>query len=182
MQSRWFQNPYRQVFPLAYLLRDAFPETWMRIHSLPESQRYATNNRERKIILDRYSRFGTALLGERASCLMLRPIRRDFEFSPLEWLPHAKWTPVHSVESRDDEREVWNAFATPVSWNPAALRELLLAIANWETGFIIFLSKETDCIFAPYDGGADGFSFDAAFLRRMRDEFSPWRSNHPSGL
>jgi len=45
-----------------------------------------------------------------------------------------------------------------------------------------FLSKTTDAIFAPYDGGADGFSLDAPTMLRLSKEFQSWRSAHPRGL
>jgi hypothetical protein len=59
---------------------------------------------------------------------------------------------------------------------------LILAIAEGKTAHIAFLSDVTDCVFIPYDGGADGFSFDTALLQQLTREFAPWRSKHPLGL
>jgi hypothetical protein len=72
MDSRWFHHPFCEAFPLAHLMRSAFPEYWLRIHSLPESKEYAKSDAEREIIFDRYSRFGSALLGEQAPCLIIQ--------------------------------------------------------------------------------------------------------------
>jgi hypothetical protein len=52
---------------------------------------------------------------------------------------------------------------------------VLLAIAKDEAAaHFALISEVTDCIFAPYAGGADGFSFDTEFLQRLADAFSPW--------
>jgi hypothetical protein len=69
-----------------------------------------------------------------------------------------------------------------VTWNPKEIRPLLLAIAENKEAHIAFLSNVTDSVFIPYDGGADGFSFDSKLLQRLSEEFSLWRSNLPSGL
>jgi hypothetical protein len=57
-----------------------------------------------------------------------------------------------------------------------------MAIAEDKVRSFAFLSKTTDAIFIPYDGGADGFSLDAATMLRLTKEFETWRSAHPLGL
>ena len=51
MSSRWFQHPFCRAFLLAHLMREAFPEHWLRIHSLPESKRYPDGEVKREIVL-----------------------------------------------------------------------------------------------------------------------------------
>jgi len=170
---------------MAHLMRQAFPESWLRIHSLPESKRYPEDDAERQIVFDRYSRFGSALLGESAPCFIIQSRFLGFPRSS-EIMPELDWTPIHRVgdENQDEEEieDVWDSWMAHTIWKPSAFRSLLSQIADDKEGHITFLSEVTDCVFIPYDGGADGFSFDTTLLRRLSDEFAPWLSAHPQGL
>ena len=179
MHSRWFEQPFCEAFPVAHLMRAAFPERWLRIHLLSESKRYAENDAERETVLDRYSRFGTALLGERSPCVV---IQSRFNGSPRsEALMQGNvWEPIHRVA--EDGDEAWDSWMTHTTWDATAFRSLLLAISNDQEAHVAFLSEVTECVFIPYDGGADGFSFDTALLQRLSEAFAPWRSAHPLGL
>ena len=179
MRSRWFQHPFCQAFPLSHLMRSEFPEYWLRIHSLPDSKRYPDNEAERQTVLDRYTRFGTALLGERAPCLIIRSRFNGFECSE-ELMPELAWTPIHRVSESDED--FYDSRMAETVWDAGAFRTLLLAIADDREENIAFVSDLTDCVFIPYDGGADGFSFDTAVMRRLTEEFAPWRSDYPLGL
>ena len=179
MRSRWFHHPFCGAFPMAHLMREAFPHYWLRIHSLPDSKRYPESDAERQTVFERHSRFGSALLGERAPCLLIQSRFNGFPRSP-ELIPELVWTSIHRVgESEDD---AWDSWAAHTTWDAAAFRTLLLAIADNREAHIAFVSEVTDCVFIPYDGGADGFSFDTALLRRLAAEFAPWRSAYPLGL
>ncbi len=178
MHSRWFDHPYCEVFPVAHLMRSAVPQYWLRIHSLPESKRYPETDAERNIVFDRHSRFGLALLGDRAPCLMIQS-RFDGYPRSAELFPELVWKPIHRVMDEDDGWDSWMAHTT---WDAAFFRTQLLAIADEQEAHIAFLSEVTDCVFIPYGGGADGFSFNTELLRRLAEEFAPWRSRHPLGL
>jgi hypothetical protein len=95
-------------------------------------------------------------------------------------MPEQKWTSIHRVV--DDQNDGWDSWATHTIWKPSVFRSLLLDIADDKVAHIAFLSEVTDCVFIPFDGGADGFSLDTALLQRLSIEFAPWRSTHPSGL
>lgn len=191
MYERWFELPYRTAFPIAHLMRRAFPQQWLRIHALPESKRYAESDEERAIIHERYARFGTALLGQRAPCLIIRSLYvirtsdddvcsgEDFLRDDV-WLSGAPWSPIHRVFG--PEGDAWDSWTAPATWDPDAFRALLRAIADDEVAHVAFVSQSTGAAFAPYDGGADGFSFDAVLLDRLAETFAAWRSNHPLGV
>jgi hypothetical protein len=160
-------------------MREAFPEYWLRIHSLPNSKRYPGDKAEQQIVFDRYSCFGSALLGEGARCLIIQSCFNGSQRS-AELMPELKWTQVHRVDEGDED--AWDSWMTHITWDAAAVRTLLMAIADDQEAHIAFVSEVTDCVFIPYDGGADGFSFDTAFLQQLKEEFAAWRSNHPLGL
>ena len=177
--SRWFQKEMLQAFPLAHMMRKVFPETWLRIHSLPESKRYPENKTDEAIILEKYARFGTALLGEKSHCSILQTRFIGFPRS-ADLLPELDWQQIHRINI--DENDSWNSWSAPLIWDPIFFEMQFLEIANRREANIAFLSNDTDCVFIPYDGGADGFSFDAKLIKRLSEEFAPWRSNHPLGL
>jgi len=185
MRSQWFQHPFCEAFPMAHFMRQAFPELWLRIHSLPESKRYPEDDTERLIVFDRYSRFGSALLGESAPCLIVQSRFVGFPRSS-EILPELDWMPIHRVgdenQDEDEVEDVWDSWVAHTIWKPSTFRTLLLEIADNRESNIAFLSETTDCVFTPYDGGADGFSFDTSLLHRLSGEFAPWLSAHPLGL
>lgn len=179
MRSPWFQQPFCQAFPMAHLMREAFPEYWLRIHSLPDSKRYPEDEAERQIVFDRHSRFGLALLGESARCLVIQSRFNGFQRSE-ELMPELDWTQIHRVGESDED--AWDSWMAHTIWDAETFRTLLLAIADCREAHIAFVSETTDGVFVPYDGGADGFSFDTARIQRLKEEFAPWRSAHPLGL
>jgi hypothetical protein len=179
MHNLWFEYPFSQVFPIAHLMRVALPEYWLRIHSLPESKRYPENDAERTIVFNRYSQFGSTLLGEGASCLIIKSYANGF-YPNIELMPELKWTPLHRIGDKDDG--IWDSWMARTTWQPLFFRSLLLAIADDKEAHIAFLSTVTNCVFIPYDGGADGFSFDPILLKRLSNEFASWKSSHPAGL
>lgn len=45
-----WRNAFGETAPIGYQLKDIFPERWLRVHSLPESKRYADSKEEYAII------------------------------------------------------------------------------------------------------------------------------------
>src|SRR5215212_4038635 len=68
MITRWLQPDFDDSFPVACIMKHRLPKYWIRIHSLSGSKRYPESNSDRKIVLERYALFGTAILGEQAPC------------------------------------------------------------------------------------------------------------------
>ena len=174
----WFEPPLSNTFPIAHLMRVAFPQHWVRIHALPQSKRYADSPAERDLVFARYAAFGSALLGDDAP---VRIMQSCFAGSPskLEHLPDLEWSASHRVEIDDG---VWETLMAPTTWNPLQFRELLQAIADDEVAHVAFVSELSGGVFVPYDGGADGFSLDVARIEALKRQFSSWRSAHPLGL
>lgn len=179
--TRWLQPEFKRAFPVAHLLRTYHSQLWFRVHSLPESKRYAESTAEREIVFQRYRAFGTALLGANSTCLAIRsrpdPLDQSDPFASCA--DHGStWNPFLDLTH---EGEVWHSQVAEVRWEPQKLRPLLTAIAEDREGLILFLAPGIDTIFAPYDGGADGFSFDPQIREQLKREFHTWRSPQPSG-
>jgi hypothetical protein len=59
-----WQKTFSKIPPLGHVLREKFGNRWIRFHSLPESKRYADNDAEMAIILDRADILAKEILGE----------------------------------------------------------------------------------------------------------------------
>jgi len=59
-----WKEKYSELFPINQQLKSVYPDRWFRIHSLPESKRYAENADEYKIILNRQNQLLDDLIGE----------------------------------------------------------------------------------------------------------------------
>lgn len=62
--QKYWQTRYSESLPINYELKTVYPERWFRIHSLPESKRYAENESEYQIILDRQNTLINDLIGD----------------------------------------------------------------------------------------------------------------------
>jgi hypothetical protein len=60
----YWNNNYPESLPIGHELKWVYKERWFRIHSLPESKRYAQNEDEYKIILDRQKQLIEDLIGD----------------------------------------------------------------------------------------------------------------------
>jgi hypothetical protein len=66
----WTTN-YPGTIPLSRCFKHDYPERWFRIHSLPESKRYAETNEEWEILLSRQNEIIADLLGGNTPILLL---------------------------------------------------------------------------------------------------------------
>lgn len=147
--------------PVGYLLREAYEDVWLRIHSLPDSKRYADTPDEWRELLRRHRTVADAVLGQGATCWMIRP-ELTLEQHERETVPFAEalaafdWKALDLGDSRIDGRPA-KLLGVPVPWDATALEPVLRAVADDLTGPLLFFSMETAQAYAPYDGGADLF-------------------------
>jgi len=62
-KSFW-RAKYPEAYPIGYELKWLYSDRWFRIHSLPESKRYAETEEEYQIIFNRQNELITDLIGE----------------------------------------------------------------------------------------------------------------------
>ena len=128
--------------------------------------------------MQRHREFSSLLLEEGSSCRIYYSLFED-RGVPSELSKSLDWSRV-SVVKYDDEcvytytsSSLWR-FDDFMSWVKLRSDDVI--------GTLSFHSLETDAIYSPYDGGADGFSLNPGFINRVRREFSKWKSKHPKGL
>ncbi|WHR57324.1 DUF3885 domain-containing protein [Acinetobacter haemolyticus] len=193
-QSQWDQL-YPNKLPFSHLLKHYFPQYWFRIHSLPESKRYANTPEEYELLLNRHNEIITDCFGENTSIFIVSghyfsQSSNDEYYEPVFVLPpylvHAeKGINLKQVNPEDFYEEGEDYFFRPYSiettWQPNTHDELLKKIADDEVRAFM-LSFEQNIIVAPYDGGIDFIIFDDVKRQALRDKYKDWLSPREDGL
>ena len=189
LQSTWHRW-YPETPPVGFLLRDAFPERWLRIHSLPESKRYPDSGFQYAEIQRRHSAVADRLLGADACAFLVshacsgrysRDVGVLAGFPPVElpqlWALDASW--------HDEEH---GAFAEPacisgsrVTWDRVRFARFIAAVADDKMRGVL-LNIRTGAVYAPYDGGADLICASETTRDAFREEFATWLPDNPDGL
>lgn len=164
--------------PVGYLLREAFEERWLRIHSLPDSTRYADTPDEWRELLHRHRTVADAVLGQGATCWMIRPELalepHEREISPFaEALTAFDWQTLDLGDSRIDGRQAV-LLGVQVPWDVTTLEPVLRAVADDLTGPLLLFSMDTAQAYAPYDGGADLFFRTGQESQEAARRWYPW--------
>ena len=186
----FWRSHYGDCPPAGFLLHETFPERWVRIHSLPDSKRYADTARETTALLARHNTVATDVLGDGAPCVVVtkteynprvgRPARGHVQFARLQLQPLV----VVTANNPNDTGAGWSIplALTRSTWQPGALDDVLLDVANALLGPFLIVSEATGRVYAPYDGGADLFLANEIERDEFRRRYEAWLSSHPSGL
>ena len=177
-----WRSSFGDALPAGFLCRAALADRWLRIHSLPESKRYGETDAERAEILYRQNAVASYVLGDGADCqLVITRFGKARVWSSSEALPLNGGTPEHVLSAGDQDDEL-QFFALPVKWTAVTFDELILAVADDRTGPVLFANVQRDCIYAPYDGGADLFFRNSDTAARAHERFQAWLSAREDGL
>jgi hypothetical protein len=176
--------------PAGFLLHETFPDRWLRIHSLPESKRYADTARDMSALLARHNTVASDLLGDGSPCVLVtkeeynarvgRAARGHVQLARLGAEPLV----VVTANNPDDTGSEWliPLVSARIVWQPGALDDVLADVANALLGPFLIVSEATSRVYAPYDGGADLFLTSQLERDAFREKYAPWLSSHPSGL
>jgi hypothetical protein len=135
--ARQWNAGFHPALPAGFVCRQALADRSVRIHSLPESKRYADSDAERIELRRRHDTVATEVLGEGGSCtLFITRYGDSKEWSASEDLFIGPATPVHvfSASNADESEEAMQFFAVPVTWTAGAFADLILAAADDRTG------------------------------------------------
>jgi hypothetical protein len=191
--QRWWQSHYAKqtlsfMPPLGHILRAEFPDQWLRVHSLPDSKRYADTPNEYSTLLTRQNAVATTVLETGGKCLLFvgRLEGHPQWQSERQTLPGLKETTFALFQSVSDEDEpaqmAMNFWCAPVRWHPERYDELIRAVADDEEDYIVFASLQTSEIYAPYDGGADLILSSSLRRNELKQKFEAWLSHYPLEL
>ena len=182
---------YSDTVPISYLFRDDYSDRWFRIHSLPESKRYADNDNEWTILLTRQNEIITDLLGvgkeilivtgdwetdKKAHLVDKEKVFKDYSFTRLDNID------LYTLDSeRYDRGQIYRPVFAETIWTPNQYDSLLREIADDKTT-AFFLSFEDNIIVAPYDGGVDFVLKDSLTRDFYKNKYRQWLSWREDGL
>lgn len=176
-EQRWPNCP-----PVGYKLRDPYRDVWVRFHSLPESKRYAEDESEYAVVLDRYNTVLDDLFAD-GDVYVITPVwAAGTEVAPLQ--PDAGyWRSLLVEDDLDPElRTYCHLFVARRPWQRGCLDGLLRDTADDKVAGALITDTRMRRIHCPYDGGADVFLPTPAERDRTRNRHTDWLSIHPSGL
>lgn len=168
--------------PVGYLLREPYRDVWVRFHSLPESKRYAEDEGEYGILLERYNSVLDELFNGEDVYLITPQWLCEDGISPAP-TGRAYWQTLLVRDDPDPEfRAYCRLFVSRRRWRRGCIDVLLREIADDKVAGTLVTDTKMRRIHHPYDGGADVFLASSEERDRMRARYAEWLSRHPSGM
>lgn len=170
----YWEDIYPESPPIAPLFKIRLSKRWARIHSLPESKRYADIKTEWDVLLDRQNRIIDSLVEQHT------PIRIVINYIDSDCYLFQSFNLENIGVFVDKEGEtVYQSFTFETTWESHTLNPILMMIAFEDLrAFMI----APDCLIAPYDGGVDVILKDAHTCWEFKRRFKDWLSKRTDGL
>jgi len=191
--KEFWTSTYPETLPIQHFFRHDYPDKWFRIHSLPQSKRYADTEQQWDILLTRHNTIITDILGDSAKVFLVtgdynynepievhitkqEPSFFNFSFQLLDDIDLFELSP----EQYDKGQVYRPAFAETV-WKAHQHDSLLRDIADDKIR-AFFISQDKKTIAAPYDGGIDFVLEDKETRDSYKEKYKDWLSKREDGL
>ena len=191
--KEFWTSTYPETLPIQHFFKHDYLDRWFRIHSLPQSKRYADTEQEWSILLTRHNTIITDILGDNVKIFLVtgdynynepteahiteeEPSFLNFSFQRLEDIDLFELSP----EQYDKGQVYRPAFAEAV-WKPHQHDNLLKEIADDKIR-AFFISPDRRTIAAPYDGGIDLVLKDKETRDFYKEKYKGWLSEREDGL
>jgi hypothetical protein len=188
--TRW-PHWYPEAPPVGFLLREAYPDRWLRIHSLPDGKRYPTSGFDYAELLRRHNAVAEDVLEADGPCaiLLLHQCKgRGVDAVGVAARLSASGLPLVASLPLELSNEREGVFAVPMcifgletTWSHGAFDQFISEVAADRCCGLV-VSLVSGRVYAPYDGGADLFYLTQTERDRARDRFSSWLSPREEGL
>jgi hypothetical protein len=170
----YWNKLYPETPPINYFFKERLKKRWLRIHSLPESKRYAETKEEWDILLLRQNTIISDLIENEA------PINVVVNFIEIDNYLFKSFDFINIGVYTDMEREtVFQSFLFETTWQAYTLDSLLKMIAQDEMRAFIIAK---DSLIAPYDGGVDLIFKDGYTKGVYKEKYKTWLSKREDGL
>jgi hypothetical protein len=190
MLSQW-QDHFPDGEPVAHRLREAFPDRWVRFHSLPGSKRYPEEEGEYLTVLYRHNHILNQLVGSERKVVLLttgysgsgEPARLQPELLSLD--PNALFwrsIPMHEFGAEFAELTYWHVYASVQTWEPGVFDPVVRLVADDVLSNVMVVAPDCRWLLHPYDGGMDVITESSVARDRLKSSNSEWLSSHPSGM
>lgn len=185
--DRWYPN----CEPIGHHLRWAFPDRWVRFHSLPGLKRYATDKAEYAEVLTRHNRILGELTQGNAQIVLLttgyaespEPIRSYLELQEIA--PGAVvWRTIamHQTDEAFNHPTYWHVFGSMWEWRPGLFNRVVELVSEEIIANVLIVARDCRWVLHPYDGGMDVIVESSTARDRLRAGYSKWLSPRADGL
>lgn len=165
----FWKTHYSDIPPIGYLLRNYFfTDRWFRIHSLPDSKRYADNKSEMQTILDRQNILIDDLIGEHSYVLLFYKICENptsavfFEIANAIPLDNIRLDLVSPMKFEDEcyliqviVKKKWVIGDIDNYLEKVAEEGRIISLDSDDSYTLMIIDMELNRIIAPYDSGVD---------------------------
>lgn len=187
-KSFW-QTQYPEAYPIGYELKWIYSNRWFRIHSLPDSKRYAESTREYQILLSRQNEIISDLIGEEIELIFLfglyaGDLTNDnyHQIDGLGKFNKVETLDLHKIRPEEyEETFLYDIFIKTTKWKSNEYNSLLKLIADFEIK-MMFICPEKNRIINPYDGGVDIIMETEQLRDITKQKYYKWLSKHPEEL
>ncbi|MHA4812570.1 DUF3885 domain-containing protein [Flavitalea flava] len=189
----FWEFAYANTVPIPHYLKHDYSNRWFRIHSLPESKRYADDQEDWKILLKRQNTIFSDLIGDQSPILMVTG-EYDYEshtelvpFEERESVTHFSFVyldpiDLHLLNSEEFEKgQIYRPKFSEEIWHEIKFEPILKDIALDQLR-AFFISVKNNCIVAPYDGGMDVIVKDTVTRDSCKIKYRSWLSKRDDGL
>ena len=185
MLTSW-RRRFPDCEPISHELRHAFPDRWVRSHSLPESKRYPDDEVEYATLLARHNTVLGSLTHAGQTLALLttgysgtaEPTRDD-DLRELD--PQA--LPWRSVPMPDfGPTTYWHVFASRHRWFPGGFDPIVRQVAADILANVMIVPLDCRWLLHPYDGGMDVILDSPATRDALKASFPDWLSDLASGM
>ncbi len=181
---------YENLPAVGHVLRHGLSKRWLRVHSLPESKRYAETDAEYVELLRRHNEVALDLLGQDETAFLYLHhwgTAADFSaaYSRFPWATALEsYETTTAVRSRPDLAPAEDPCIAGFSirWSPHAWDGMLRDVADDRVPSVVLVNPKTGEAYAPYDGGADLFLAHSGRIATLATRWSAWLSKRPDGL
>ena len=185
----YWNKEYPESLPINHELKMIYPDRWFRIHSLPASKRYAENEDEYKIILDRQNQLINELIGKESEIAISFGLYRwdstnDNYKKITDFREFQKVLRIDLQKERPEDYEdkmYFDVYVKTENWKNGNRNEILKAIADDEIR-AMFVSPSKKCVIAPYDGGVDVIVDSSEKRDKLKVKYKDWLSDRADGM
>lgn len=184
--QRWFSD----CAPVAHRLRAAFPDRWVRFHSLSDSRRYPENEADCAVLLERHNSILGQFVRPGQSVVLLstgysdspEPSREQAEWQALD-AAAVLWRTVAMHEGDDfADPSYWHVFASARDWWPGAFDPIVRLVAAGTVANVMVVAPDCRWLLHPYDGGMDAIVESSAARDLLKTKYAEWLSARVDGL
>jgi hypothetical protein len=165
--NTFWQSNFPKCPPINYLFKIFYNDRWLRIHSLPDSKRYAETAEEWQVLLQTQNSILDDLFSSNDEVILFTGVYSNTtitfaenNFSDNHALKTFNFTALDKIDlyaiSKDycEKDTFFTPYFETIFYHSSTYNELLKSIANDEIR-AFFLNPMTKTIVAPYDGGID---------------------------